>query len=204
MFFRRIVILISILAVSMLILSASFMSAQENKNPRLCYNLGFQSYFDNSEFASSPYDKSGTLFGARINPEIGFIRSVNGAEHKLILGANFQKNFGDIVGINKDFLKEFFFFYQTSVPVADDDIFRLYAGVIPSEYRLEEWNTLFYSEKRSWQDPYTEGLMLQYTGEGKGVELSCDWLGMYGASPNVKEQFLISSAAHYDLRGVES
>lgn len=124
---------------------------------------------------------------------------MGGAEHRLMLGADFRKNFGDVVGINKDYLNEVFFYYQASLPLANGDLFRLYAGVIPSEYRMEDWNTLFYSEKRNWQDPYTEGIMLQYSGAGKGAELSCDWLGMYGASPSVKEQFLISSAAHYDL-----
>ena len=64
MIFRRIVITLSILAGSLAILSAFSLSAQEYKNPQICYNLGFQTYFDNREFASSPYDKSGTLFGA--------------------------------------------------------------------------------------------------------------------------------------------
>ena len=103
------------------------MSAQEYKNPKICYNLGFQTYFDNREFASSPYDKSGTLFGARIYPEVGLVRSLGGAEHRLMLGADFRKNF----------LQEFFFYYQAKLPLANGDMFRLYAGVIPSEYRLE-------------------------------------------------------------------
>lgn len=93
------------------------MSAQEYKNPKICYNLGFQTYFDNREFASSPYDKSGTLFGARIYPEVGLVRSLGGDEHRLMLGADF--------------------YYQAKLPLAYGDMFRLYAGVIPSEYRLE-------------------------------------------------------------------
>lgn len=53
MIFRRIVITLSILAGSLAILSAFSLSAQEYKNPQICYNLGFQTYFDNREFAGS-------------------------------------------------------------------------------------------------------------------------------------------------------
>ena len=105
MIFRRIVITLNILAGSLAILSAFSLSAQEYKNPQICYNLGFQTYFDNREFAGSPYDKSG-------NP------------------------------------------FRGELPLANGDMFRLYAGVIPSEYRLEGLGFGFYDRLNLYYSYY--------------------------------------------------
>ena len=117
----------------------------------------------------------------------------------MIGGAEIRKDFGNINDIGTKILSDFFYYYRYDYNESDRH-FSITGGVFPRTKCLEQWSTAFISEKQAWYDPYIEGVLFSYATPRTVVELGCDWMGKYGASSSIKEQFLIFSAGHHQIQ----
>ena len=55
---------------------------------RFEYDVNFDFRFDNREYDRSGFQNSGTLFGARLAPSVGFSAGLGGASHRLMAGVD--------------------------------------------------------------------------------------------------------------------
>ncbi len=90
-------------------------------------------------------------------------------------------------------LKDLFGYYTYDKKLKYGEI-GVKAGIFPRYLSPVKWNTAFFSEKTLWYDPYIEGLSLSYSSVHSYIELTCDWIGMYGATATQREEFVLSSA----------
>ncbi len=164
--------------------------------PRLFYDVGFDLRFDNREYTLEELSPSGTIFGARIDPSIGFITGFYKSRHTLVGGLSFSRDFGSVKNGGAGVGRDVFFWYGYERELDEDLVFGLTGGIFPRSASRESWSTAFFSERRCWYDPYMEGLLLSLDGDRGRIELGCDWLGKHGAAPDIKEQFLLFSAGH--------
>ena len=164
--------------------------------PRFIYDVGFDLRFDNREFTLEDLSPSGTVFGARLTPAVGFTSSTYKATHTLMGGLVLSRDFGDVTVSGAGVLKDVFFWYNYERSLGRGLSFGLTGGIFPRTASRENWSTAFFSERRCWYDPYMQGLLLSLDGGMGRIELGCDWLGMNGAASDVKEQFMLFSAAH--------
>ncbi len=164
--------------------------------PHLIFDVGFDLRFDNREHTLEELSPSGTIFGARIDPAVGFTTSFYKSRHTLTGGLSFSRDFGGVKNGGTGADRDIFFWYGYERELDEDLVFGLTGGIFPRSASRESWSTAFFSERRCWYDPYMEGLLLSLDGENGRIELGCDWLGKHGAAPDVKEQFLLFSAGH--------
>lgn len=169
--------------------------------PQLFYDTGFDLRFDNREYGNGTFSPSGTIFGARLTPAIGFTSGGYKSRHTLTGGAVLMKDFGDVSVSGSEVYRDAFFWYGYEKELGRDLVFGLTGGIFPRTMSRESWSEAFFSERRCWYDPYMEGLLLSLDGNRGRIELGCDWIGMIGAAPEVKEQFMLFSAGHYRLPG---
>lgn len=170
-------------------------SKTEEYRPRFVYDVEFGMNFDNREYGDETFSPSGTIFGARLAPSVGFVKGTYNSRHRLMAGAEFMKDFGDVRADGSGLFREAFFYYGYE-KLFDDGSFSLTAGIFPRSRSQAKWSTAFFSEKYLWYNPYMEGMLMGYDWRDGHVELGCDWIGMHGASHDVKEQFLLFSSGH--------
>ena len=163
--------------------------------PRFVYDVEFALNFDNREYGDESFSPSGTIFGARLAPSVGFVKGTYNSRHRLMAGAEFMKDFGDVRADGSGLFRETFFYYGYE-KLFENGTFSLTAGIFPRNRSQEKWSTAFFSENYLWYNPYMEGMLMGYDWRNGHVELGCDWIGMHGASHDVKEQFLLFSAGH--------
>jgi hypothetical protein len=159
--------------------------------PRFVYDVGFDLRFDNREYPLEELSPSGTVFGARLAPAIGFTTSTYKSRHTLMGGVSAYRDFG-----GSPVSATPFFWYGYERELRKGLSFNLTGGIFPRTTSRELWSTAFFSERFCWYAPYMEGLLLSLDGKDGRIELGCDWMGMNGVAADVKEQFLLSSAAH--------
>ena len=154
--------------------------------PQLVWGASFDFFFDNREYKNLTTNWSQSLFGARINPEIGVTWD---GRHSLMMGVSLLANFGA-----KPFEvdNEIFGYYQYISPR-----FRAYAGVVPRSRMIGEYSGAFLSDSVKYYDPNLTGLLLQYMGGRGYVEFGCDWNSMF--SKTTREKFLLFSAGRLGL-----
>ncbi len=165
----------------------------EEYRPRFVYDVEFAMNFDNREYGDETFSPSGTIFGARLAPSVGFVKGTYNSRHRLMAGAEFMKDFGDVRADGSGLFRETFFYYGYE-KLFDVGTFSLTAGIFPRGRSQEKWSTAFFSENYLWYNPYMEGMLMGYDWRAGHVELGCDWIGMHGASHDVKEQFLLFSS----------
>ncbi len=73
-----------------------FDAIAQEKDRSFFINVGFEQRFDNREFAPSDYSNSGTIFGFRLYPYLGFEKSDGISRHRIVGGAEFSKDFGNM------------------------------------------------------------------------------------------------------------
>lgn len=162
-------------------------------SPRFVYDVEFAMNFDNREYGEETFSPSGTIFGARLSPSVGFVKETYNSRHSLMAGAEFMKDFGDVRADGSGLFREAFFYYDYEKAFRESS-FSLTAGIFPRSRSQEKWSTAFFSENYLWYNPYMEGMLMAY-GWGNGhAELGCDWIGLHGAAHDVKEQFLLFSS----------
>lgn len=163
------------------------LSAQEEK-PKLRLGVDFATLFDNSEYASMKGVSSGTLFGARLTPQVG----LEWQEHNtLMLGADLYQDFGDKRFLSAAKLQLYYAYKAEKV--------RLYAGIFPRTAMRGLQSPLFFDPAYCYYNNSIAGVLARYhnpTGANY-IEFAMDYTGM--RSFDTRESFAIMSSGEYKL-----
>ena len=85
----------NIIIFGMLITEAVFLCAYAQTKVSFAYDTDFLLYFDNREYDRTPGQRSQTIFGVRLAPEIGVqIADSTESKHKLMAGVSYNQPFG--------------------------------------------------------------------------------------------------------------
>ena len=152
---------------------------------RFEYDVNFDFRFDNREYDRSGFQNSGTLFGARLAPSVGFSAGLGGASHRLMAGVDALSQFGTS---DKELRCSLMFWYQLGMKFRETD-FRLSAGLLPRSFSKGDWSPLFFSDYLKFYDNRFEGLLLSWERPKSYFELGCDWIGV--ADGTRREEFMV-------------
>lgn len=191
----HVIFLALLLFLTTTVTANAFSGLQLNRPPQLLYGVRFEQRLDNREYDNSSFSPSETIFGARLSPYIGVGVNSTKASHNLILGADLYKDFGDDTALKENILQQVVFYYDCSFRIGNAGKFGICAGVLPRHLMKETYNTAFFSEEKLWYDNNIEGLLFSLEKKRKyRIELAIDWVGQFGSTPTVREQFITLSS----------
>lgn len=164
--------------------------ALDTKSQKFLWDVDFRFQFDNREYKSN-LTHSGTLFGAKITPEIGIGWDYKDkGENALMLGVNVTANFGAKL-FNP--IPELLLYYSYQSPR-----FKVYAGLLPRHKMIGDYSNAFFNDSICFYDATREGLLFNYKDPWGYVEFGCDWNSMY--SKENREKFMLFSAGRFHYK----
>ncbi|KAA6318825.1 hypothetical protein EZS27_031211 [termite gut metagenome] len=149
---------------------------------KFVWSANFDTRFDNREY-NSDINKSQTLFGAKLTPEIGISREQN--HSKLLIGISMIEEFGA-----KTFEKKpemLLYYHYNSSP------YSVYTGRFSRKAIIGKYANAFFNDSVRFFDANLDGVLLQYRKENGYVELAFDWDSRQ--SETRREKFMIFSSA---------
>ena len=154
---------------------------------KLLTEVGFDTFFDNTEYTGTQLGRSETTFAARLSPKVGLRWS---EKNSLVIGADIFANFGE----QGKFLSKARpqLYYRFATPKV-----KALAGIFDREELKGYYSEVFISDVNRFYENRLHGFMGQYAGERGHIELALDWCGMY--SKEARERFCILSAGHLDI-----
>lgn len=166
-----------------ILLAAVTLELYAGAKAEFLYDVDFAAYFDNREYARLNHEKSRTLGGIRLQPEIGvgFTDSVSGTSHRLMAGAAYVQPFG--LGWSAAKIKPTAYYHFRKGG------FEVLGGFVPYHKLIEPMPLLFQSEELTYYTPNLQGFLFQYQSRKGFVELFLDWRG--GASADTREAFRV-------------
>lgn len=174
-----------IFALFFAVMVAAPASAQEDY--RLLTGIGFDTFFDNTEYSGTNLGASETTFAARLSPKIGLAWN---EKNSLVIGADIYANFGEQ---DKFFSKARpQLYYRFATPKV-----KALAGIFDRSELKGYYSDVFISDVARFYENRLHGFMGQYSGTRGHIELALDWCGMY--SKETRERFCILSAGHLDI-----
>lgn len=160
------------------------LSAQELK-----LGVDFTMLFDNAEYAPMEGVSSGTLFGARLTPQVGLKWQ---ERNTLMVGADLYQDFGD-----KRFLSaaKLQLYYAYEAPKL-----KLYAGIFPRSAMKGLRTPLFFDPAYCYYNNNLSGVLARYDDieSPSYVEFAMDYTGM--RSFDIRESFAIMSAGKHSFK----
>ena len=163
------------------------LSAQEEK-PKLRLEVDFATLFDNTEYAEMKGVSSGTLFGARLTPQVGLKWH---ERNELMVGADLYQDFGHNKFLSDAKLQLYYAYKAPKV--------KLYAGIFPRSAMKGLRSPLFFDLSYCFYNNSIAGVLARYhnpTGANY-IEFAMDYTGM--RSYDVRESFAIMSSGEYKL-----
>ena len=163
------------------------LSAQEEK-PKLRLEVDFSTLFDNTEYALMKGVSSGTLFGARLTPQVGLKWH---ERNELMVGADLYQDFGHNKFLSDAKLQLYYAYKAPKV--------KLYAGIFPRSAMKGLRSPLFFDPSYCFYNNSIAGVLARYhnpTGANY-IEFAMDYTGM--RSYDVRESFAIMSSGEYKL-----
>jgi hypothetical protein len=131
------------------------------------FYIGFDGIFDNREF-TTPYVKSQTIFGARINPGVSFGFDTY---HSVHLGINYMYEFGgELLGVMPQL--DLYYSYKT-------DQINLFMGSFPRK-DLVNYPLVALTDTLNYFRPNIEGISVSYAWGWGDVHAWIDWTGRIG------------------------
>ena len=175
----------NIFALFFALIAAASASAQEEV--KLLGGIGFDTFFDNTEYTGTDFGPSQTAFAARLSPKIGIEWS---EKNSLVIGADIYANFGE----QDKFLSKARpqLYYRFATPKV-----KALAGIFDRNELKGYYSEIFISDVNRFYENRLHGFMGQYSGQRGHIELALDWCGMY--SKQARERFCILSAGHLDF-----
>ncbi|MGN0191154.1 MAG: hypothetical protein ACI39U_05810 [Candidatus Cryptobacteroides sp.] len=158
---------------------------------RFEYDVRFDLRFDNREYDRSGFQSSLTMFGARLEPTIGFSAEAGKTRHELMAGVDMLKEFGTS---DKEILCNLQVWYRFGMPMGET-YFNIAAGVLPRRFSKGEWSQAFFSDYYIFHDNSIEGIIFSWDNPKYYFELGCDWNGMLKESR--REEFFIFTSGRY-------
>lgn len=165
-------------------------SARDSK-VKLLYNVDFLFFFDNREYDRSPYQRSQTLFGARLSPEIGvgIMDSVAG-NHRLMAGCSYIQPIGANYKDAKVLPTIYYQFNKRG--------FGVHLGLLPFTKMIEEMPDYLMYDSITYFHPNIQGALFNYQNRRGFVEIMADWRGMWSAT--TREAFRVTLNGRYNYK----
>lgn len=193
--------------------------SDETGKPEFAYDVDFETNFDNREYSPSSFSGSRTIFGARLTPAVGLsLRERSGGEHRLMLGIDVMKDFGDSripdslasdgnqdetspAKSSLDLFHELTVYYRYLFTKGKTDI-GITAGIFPRRFMEGEYSRAFFSDSVKFYDNNIEGLLFTFRRPSAYYEVGCDWMGMFGTDR--RERFMIFTSGNAGLSDIFS
>ena len=174
--------------ISALLLCVLGLSAQV----RFEYDVRFDLRFDNREYDThSSFQPSLTMFGARLEPTVGFSATAGKTSHQLMAGVDVLKEFGTS---DKEILWNLQLWYRFGISFKHSD-FSITAGVMPRRFSKGEWSQAFFSDYYTFHDNTIEGIIFSWDNPAYHFELGCDWNGLLKGAR--REEFFVFTSGSY-------
>jgi len=163
----------------------------QNSKVKLLYNVDFLYFFDNREYDRCPYQRSQTLFAARLSPEIGvgIIDSVAG-DHRLMLGCSYIQPMGTKYG-DAQILPTIYYQFKKRG-------FGAHLGMLPFTKMIEDMPDYLMYDSITYFHPNIQGALFNYQDRRGFVELMADWRGMW--SNTTREAFRVVLNGRYQYK----
>ena len=176
-----------ILSCCLCLLYTQAIVAQEaNTNkPRFVYEVDNLNFFDNRE-VRSPYQRSQTFFGSRLEVEAGIQFDAS----TIMVGAMGVKDFGEM-GIAQ---KELTFYYHY-----EEGHFSGAFGAFPRKQLKQELPDIFIYDSIRYYSPTLHGALIQYTSSHGYAEFYCNWINKQGV--NEREIFELVTDGRFGHKG---
>lgn len=156
-----------------------------NENIHIAYDVDNFNFFDNRE-VRSPYQRSQTLFGSRLNAEVGIQFDTN----TIVIGATGIKDFGQSGIRHKDLT--FYYYYEK-------EHFSGAFGSFPRKRLKRELPDIFLYDSIRYYSPNLHGALIQYTSHHGYAEFYCNWINKQGV--NEREIFELVSDGRFGHKG---
>lgn len=156
------------------------------------YDVDFQHYFDNREFAASrdAVTESRTFHATTLTPWFGFsIMPEKNVSHRVMLGLLYRKEMGS--RNSRLTLDDVLLDYDMHLSL-DGASFEAVAGRFPRSYMEGEYSEAFFSDSLKFTDPLVEGLLFKYKTDVFYAEMGLDWMG--DKTDTDRERFQIYTA----------
>ncbi len=144
------------------------------------------SFFDNKEFTGSSVEKSQTMAGTHLAPQIGL--SFKG-KHRIFAGIDVMHEFGSDKAVD---------FYD---PIAyyeyDGEPFRFYMGAFPRKPLLEDYPRMFFMDSISNYRPVMNGFMWEFYNKKDYFNIWLDWTSRQ--TQMRREAFFMGWSGKYNL-----
>ena len=172
----------NIIIFNVLIIEAVFCCAMAQTKVNFAYDTDFLLYFDNREYDRTPGQRSQTIFGVRLAPEVGVqIADSTESVHRLMAGVSYNQPFGANWG--KITVKPTIY-YRLQTKGFDVNL-----GFVPYRYLKETLPEYLLSDSISYYNANIQGALFQYESEKGFASLMADWRGMY--SEDTREAFRV-------------
>lgn len=153
--------------------------------------VDYTTFFDNKEYATMSFDKSGTLFSARLTPKVG----LGWSEHnELMFAFEMVQDFGHKAKFLSDVNVQLYYAYRApSVKV--------YAGIFPREEMRGLRSTLFFDKGYHYYYNRIGGVLARYENhnwDDSYVEFVFDYTGMRDF--DTREEFAIMSSGKMPIK----
>ena len=178
----------------MLITEAVFVCAVAQTKVSFAYDTDFLLYFDNREYDRTPGQRSQTIFGVRLAPEIGVqIADSTESTHKLMAGVAYNQPFGASWG---EITVKPTIYYRIETKGFDINL-----GFVPYRYLKETLPEYLLSDTISYYNANLQGALFQYESEMGFASLMADWRGMY--SKETREAFRVIATGQYRYKWLQ-
>lgn len=128
------------------------------------FYIGFDGIMDNREL-TTPYVKSQTIFGARINPGVSF---GSDSLHSVKLGINYMYEFGgELLGVDPQL--DLYYSFKA-------EQFNFYIGAFPRKHVLD-YPLMILTDTLNYYSPNMEGASISYAWAWGNVHAWIDWRG---------------------------
>ena len=184
----------NIIILGMLITEAVFVCAYAQTKVSFAYDTDFLLYFDNKEYDRTPGQRSQTIFGVRLAPEIGvLIADSTESKHKLMAGVSYNQPFGASWG---EITVKPTIYYRIETKGFDINL-----GFVPYRYLKETLPEYLLSDSISYYNANLQGALFQYESKHGFASLMADWRGMY--SYETREAFRVIATGQYKYKGLQ-
>ncbi|MCQ2351675.1 MAG: hypothetical protein MJ003_06875 [Paludibacteraceae bacterium] len=158
---------------------------------KMLYNVDFLTFFDNREYDRSPYQRSQTLFGVRLSPEIGvLIADSTVGQHRIMAGCSYIQPIGADYKDAKVLPTIYYQFNKRG--------FGVHLGMLPFTKMIENLPDYLMYDSITYFHPNIQGALFNYQDKRGFVEIMADWRGMWSA--DTREAFRVVLNGRYQYK----
>ena len=159
---------------------------QDSKGQKLSWNAGFNSFFDNTEFAGSEYKIPQTMAGVRFAPGFGLRWD---SLFRINAGVDMLHEFGSKSFIDKADPIAFFSYEKTNL--------RFKMGAFPREGTLDNYPRIFFQDSLYFYRPNVNGIFSELRRNNNYLNVWLDWTGRRAV--DVREAFFVGMSGKYSM-----